>query len=223
VALVFALCTVVRGQDGVLDLRASVVGQASPAPATLQVKVLRWSTDAERAPIIAAFAAPPPPATPPPSATAQEPQGGAAGRGGRGGRGAPAGGRGGPGGRGAAPLTPEARVNAAVRTAPTLGFIWGGGPTGYSIKYAWQSAAAGASRQIVLVTDRRIGAYQPFWPSATAPAGEAEFTVIELHVDSSGNGEAKTSLVSSVVADAGAGTLALAAYAAAPVQLRIAK
>ena len=114
-------------------------------------------------------------------------------------------------------------MNAAVKAAPTVGFIWADGPTGYSIKYAWQSPATGAARRIVLVTERRIGAYQPLWPSTTSTDGETEFTVLEFHIDAAETGEAKTSLVSDVTVDPAAKTLALAGYAAAPVQLRITK
>ena len=217
---------VVRGQGAVLELRAAVMGDRAPSAATLRIEVLRWSTEAERTPMLAALSAPPAPAAPqagasqagpPPSAASPTPPA-AAGRGGRGGRGGAGGGRG-----GGAPASPQTRLSAAVKAAPTIGFVWADGPTGYSIKYAWQSASSEATRRIVLVTERRIGAYQSLWPSPVSPAGDAEFTVIELHVDAAHNGEAKTSLVSEVIADPAAKTLALARYDAAPVQLRIIK
>ena len=232
VALTVAATAMVRGQDAVLELRAAVLGEQARSAATLRIEVLRWSTEAERTPMLAALSSPPAPpasqaAAPPPAAASPTPPAAAspappaaAGRGGRGGRGAAGGGRGG------APATPQARLSAAVKAAPTIGFIWADGPTGYSIKYAWQSPSTETPRRIVLVTDRRIGAYQPLWPSTALPvsaAGDAEFTVIELHVDAAHNGEAKTSLVSEVIADPAAKTIALARYAAAPVQLRIIK
>jgi hypothetical protein len=219
-ALAIAAPAAVRGQNAVLELRAAVLGDRAPSAATLRIEVHRWSTDAERAPMLAALSAPPAPAAspvaaPPPTAASSTPPA-AAGRGGRGGRG-------GGGGRGAAPATPQARLSAALKAAPTLGFVWGDGPTGYSIKYAWQSAPTDLNRRIVLVTDRRIGAYQPLWPTTIPVAGDAEYTVIEFHVDAAHNGEAKTSLVSEVIADPAAKTIALARYPAAPVQLRISK
>ena len=119
------------------------------------------------------------------------------------------------------PLNPLARLGAAVKAAPTIGFIWGGGSTGYSIKYAWQSASSEAVRRVVLVTDRRIGAAQPVWPALSVTDGDLEFTVIEMRVDARGNGEAKTSIVTGVIVDADARTLALDSFAAAPAQLRI--
>jgi len=227
VGLVLGTTAAVRSEPGVLDLRAAVIGE-SPA-AILRVQVVRWSTDAERAPMLTALSTPPTPAAPaaaaasqppaaPPAAAPQTPPA-AAGRAGRGGRG----GAGGGGRGGGAPLSPLARLSAAVKAAPTIGFIWADGPTGYSIKYAWQSAPADARRRIVLVADRRIGAYQPLWPSMPASAADAEFTVLEFHLDAADNGEGKTSLVSEVVTDQAARTLALDKYGAAPAQLRVSR
>jgi hypothetical protein len=118
-----------------------------------------------------------------------------------------------------------------VKAAPTVGFVWGDGPTGYSIKYAWRSAAADGTERLVLVTDRRLGAHSPSWPqasgvaaetSATADAAaEAEFTVIEIRVDGKGAGEGKSSLSAAVAVDAEAKTLALEGYAAAPTLLKV--
>jgi hypothetical protein len=188
----------------VLNLRAAVVG--ADAAGEVTVTLLRWSADAERAPLLEAFAAPPP--APP------EADGPAAGRGGRGGA----------RGRGAAPpADPLTRLEAAVRAAPTIGFIWAGGPTGYSVKYAWRAPASPPEvrDRIVLVTDRRIGAHLPPWPQASGPAAEADFTVIELRVDAGGSGEGKASLMADVVIDAAASTLAIDGYDAAPVLFEV--
>ena len=113
VAVSFAV-GVASAADGVLELRATVVSAA--AGGALTITVLRWSTDAERSPLLAAVSAPLPVPAPPAG-------GRAAGR----------------GGRGAPPQTPAQRLAVAVKTAPTLGYIWGEGVTGYSIKYAWRS------------------------------------------------------------------------------------
>ena len=182
-----------------LSLRAKVVPSATGG--SLTVTVSRWSTDAERAPLLTALSAPPPP---PPAAPAAG--GRAAGRGGRGGRGS------------APPPTPIERLAAAVKVAPTLGYVWGDGVTGYSIKYAWRSPA---SDRIVLVTDRRLGAHAPEWGLPAAPPLEPEFTVIELRLDGTGAGEGKASLSTAVVVDAAASTLALDRFAAAPVLLKV--
>ena len=189
------------GESAALTLRATVNGVSAPNGLTIALE--RWSTDAERAPVVAALVAPPPPPAPPPAAGAAA--GRAAGRGGRaGGRGAPP------------PVSPAVRLSTAIKAAPTLGYIWGDGVTGYAIKYAWHAAD-----RIVLITDRRLGAHAPEWALPQGPAPDAEYTLIEMHLDAKGVGEAKTSLSANVAIDAAANTLALDGYAAAPPQLRI--
>jgi hypothetical protein len=191
-----------------LTLKASVVTSGAPA-APITIELFRWSTDVERAPLLAALAAPrPAPASVTPAPAA--PAAGRAGRAGRGGR----------GGAGAAPPSPLERLTTAIKAAPTVGFVWSDGPTGYSIKYAWRSSAPGTQERVVLVTDRRLGANSPSWPAATAGA-DAEFTVVEMRLDGKGLGEAKSSLTSKVVVDATANTLALDAYVDAPVLLKV--
>jgi hypothetical protein len=54
-------------------------------------------------------------------------------------------------------------------------------------------------------------------------AADAEFTVIEIHVDAKGAGEGKTSLTTPVVVDAAAQTLALGGYETAPVLLKVSR
>jgi hypothetical protein len=207
--------------DAAMTLRATVVGDRTPAQ-SLRIELLRWSTEAERAPVLAAAAPAPPPAA--------APAAGAAAPGGRGGRAGGGRGRGGA----AAPASPMARLNTAVKAAPTVGFIWGDGVTGYSIKYAWRAPQPGGGERIVLVTDRRLGTHSTSWPTtapvsagggASAPAAdplaEAEFTVIEMRVDGTGAGEGKTSLTSRVAVDAAAQTVTLDAFATAPVLLKV--
>jgi hypothetical protein len=212
-------------ESAVMTLRATVVGEQTP-PQTLRIELLRWSTDTERAPLLAAAA---PPAAPPAAAPAAAPAAGAAagGRGGRAGGGAR--GRGGAN----APASPLARLTTAVKAAPTVGFIWGDGVTGYSIKYAWRAQQPDGGERIVLVTDRRLGVHSPSWPTAppsprgAAPApaadplAEAEFTVIEMRIDGTGAGEGKTSLTSRVAVDAAAQTVTIDAFATAPVLLKV--
>lgn len=211
VPLIAALVVVGTGpavaEGPALKLRATAVAAgASALPLTIELS--RWSTDVERAPLMTALSAPPP--SPAPAAPAgAAPAAGRAGRAGRGGRAA------------APPQSPMERLTTAIKAAPTCGFIWGDGPTGYSIKYAWRSAPPEGPERIVLVTDRRIGANEPAWPKASGPLADADFTVIEMRIDGKGVGEGKASLMAAVVVDAAANTLALDGYAAAPVLLKV--
>jgi hypothetical protein len=198
----------VVAEEPVLRMRASVVG--APAAGSLSIELLRWSSDAERTPVLAAMTPPPAPPAPPAGAPAAAAGGRAGARGGARG-----------GGRGAAPASLGARLSAAIAAAPTVGFIWGAGPTGYSVKYAWRSPSAGEVERIVLVTDRRLGAHATAWPATPPAPDDEQYTVVEIRIDKKGAGEAKTSLTTGVVVDAAAQTLALNAYATTPTLLEV--
>jgi hypothetical protein len=108
-------------------------------------------------------------------------------------------------------------LNAAVKAAPTVGYIWGS-VTGYSIRYAWHAPANDGAERVILVTERRLG---PTAAGSPDPQATSEFTVIEMVIDPKGSGEAKTSLTTPVVIDAAARTLALDDYRAAPALLKV--
>jgi hypothetical protein len=202
-AIVLTLAGRWAGADAALSLRAIITGTATAGAFTITLS--RWSTDTERAPLLAALSAPAPKRAPLPAAPPA------------------AGGRAGGRGRGEPPPPPNpfARLSAAIKAAPTLGYIWTDGVTGYSIKYAWRSLAADEQARIVLVTDRRLDSHVPHWAPASAPASDAEFTVIEMRLDAQGAGEGKTSLTTAVAIDTAANTLALDGYAAAPALLKV--
>lgn len=182
----------------------------------VNIRVLRWSTDEERRPVVAALNPAPAVAAPanPPSTEGDRSGGARAGRGGRGG---------GRGGRGTpnAPLTPTAALTAAIGRAPTLGYIWTNDVTGYAIKYAHRLPLPDGGERIILATNRRLGAHVQGWtPVAAEALTDYEFTLIELRLDSRGLGEGKTSLTTKVVVDDSAKTVALENYAAAPPVLQ---
>jgi hypothetical protein len=221
---------------GELNLTATSANVNEPG-LPVRIRILRWSTDEERNPVVAAMT-PTAPATAPPATAAGLPagagpspsaaggDGGGAARGGRaaaarGGRGAARGGRGGAGrgGRGDAgpALTPVAAFTAAIGRAPTLGYIWTNDITGYAIKYAYHASLPDGGERIILATDRRLGAYSPAWkPVAASPVTDYDFTLIEIRLDSRGSGAGTTSLTTKVVVDDEAKTVALDNYAATP-------
>jgi hypothetical protein len=178
----------------------------------VRIRIFKWSEERERRPILGAMDPPPAPA-----------QGdAAAGRAARAGGAGRAGGRG--RGRGAAPvapLTPAQALAGAIRRAPTVGYIWTNDVTGYSIKYAYQTPSSEGGDRIILAIDRRLGTHVAAWQPATPQQGtDYPFTVIEMRFDTSGIGEARTSLTTNVIVDKQAGTLALEDYAAAPAILQ---
>jgi len=227
-----------------IDLTASSANVSEPG-SPVKIQILRWSTDEERAPVVAALSPPTPaPAAvaatagpaggndPPPPAEAGDRggnarggrgaagaaglgRGGAAGRAGRGGAGR--GGRGGAGG----PSTPIAALTAAIESAATIGYIWTTGITGYSIKYAWHVSLPDREERIILATNRRLGGDSPAWkPVAAGPAADYAFTLIEIHLDAKGMGEGKTSITTPVIVDKDAQTVALDNYLATPALLQ---
>jgi hypothetical protein len=189
-----------------LSMHATITSAATAGALTISLS--RWSTDAERAPLVAAFAAFAAPAPAPPRPTAPAGPGGAAGRGR--GRGEPP-----------PPPSPLARLSTAIKAAPTLGFIWTDGVTGYSIKYAWRSPTIEKMERIVLVTDRRLDSHATDWVSVSGATADADFTVIEMRIDRQGAGEGKTSLTTKIAIDTESETLALENYAAAPAWLKV--
>jgi hypothetical protein len=231
------LVSLTHAQTPQVSFAATSAHVAQPG-SPVSIKILRWSSEEERAPLVAALNAPPPapapaPAAPAPAApaadapaqTAPAPADGAApaaerggaARGGRAGRG----GRGGRGGQPAPPITPIAALTGAIGKAPTIGYIWTDEVTGYAIKYAYRVPLPDGGDRIILATSRVLGGGSTQWkPVGTEPATDYEFTVIELRLNAKGLGEGKTSLTSKVVFDKDARTLALENYAAAPVILQ---
>jgi hypothetical protein len=214
-----------------VNLTASSANVSQPGN-PVQIHILRWSTEEERRRLVAALNPPPPP-TPPPAASSSSSApstaaagGDAAGRGGvgRGGRGR---GRGAP----TAALSPIAALTAAIGKAPTIGYVWTNGVTGYSIKYAYHASLPDGGERIILAMDRRLGAYSPAWThvttissnleaSATTAVTDYEFTLIEMRMNSRGSGEGKTSLATKVIVDGEAKTLALDDYAGVAPNLK---
>lgn len=212
-----------------LNLTAKSANVAEPG-AMVKVSILRWSTDQERKPVVDALD----PVAQAAAQAAAAAGGRGGGRGGRGGRGGaqldpndpaqadvdaqPARGRGGRGDGGPAkPPDPIAILTAAIGKAPTVGYLWTNEVVGYSIKYAYRTQLRDGGERIILVTDRRLGAGTVGWRlTATGTPTDYEFTLIEVRIDPKGLGEGKASLISKVILDSEARTLALDNYASTP-------
>ena len=214
-----ALLLAAAPSDGITFTARSVNVEQPGTP--VKITILRWSTEDETRPIVTALAAPPQQpsnvargnAAGLPAEAARGRAAAAAGRGGaaRGrGRGAPA-----------APLSPIAAFTAALNRVPTVGYIWTNDITGFSIKYAWHSVLPDGTERIVLVSDRRLGAYTNAWNPAAAKAADTDytFTLIELQAGPKGLIEGKTSLANKIVVDGDAKTVALENYAGAAANL----
>ena len=105
---------------------------------------------------------------------------------------------------------------------PTVGYLWTSASAGYSIRYAYRIAEANGGQRIILMTDRKLGAWTPeAWkPTGTATPDDTAFSVIELRVNRAGQGEGKTSLTTKVTFEAASKSIALENYGAQPVILK---
>ncbi len=117
------------------------------------------------------------------------------------------------------PLTPGRSLAQALQKSPTIGLLWDSGAAGYSIRYAYRLPQPDGGERILLLTDRRLSPWSPFWklaaPSQTSP--DYEFSMIELRVNAQGSGEGKASLDSPIAVDTGAKSIALDKYNSLPV------
>jgi len=105
---------------------------------------------------------------------------------------------------------------------PTVGYLWTSAAAGYSIRYAYKIPATDGGQRIILMTDRKLGAWNPeAWkPTGAATADPSSFSVIELRVNRAGQGEGKTSLTTKVTYDQVTKSIGLENYAAQPVILK---
>jgi hypothetical protein len=214
----------------------------SGAGEVIKINVFSWSTDADRDQMVAAWTLT---AT---AAEGRGGRGAAGGRGGaRGGRGArgaapaapvvedpdavkdddnPAfrfgrGARGRGDDAGAATVTPQSSLTAKLKKSSPVGILWTSETVGYSINYAYRLAQPDGSERIILATDRRVGAWNNLWkPAGSAAPNDYEFSVIELRVNSKGEGEGKGSFTGKLVVDNDAKSIALDGYSTLPVVLK---
>jgi hypothetical protein len=200
----------------------ATAANVSGAPDSIRIDLLRWSTDAERDKLMAAWDLKP---------GAVAPEGGASG--GRGGRGGAAVGRGGAaagrGGRGSAggpgperakPMTPERSLAVALQQATTVGYVWSSEVAGYAIRYAGKVSAPDGSERIILITDRRLGENNHEWDlKGNAAPSNYGFSVIELRINAKGEGEGRVTLTGQVAPDPAVGMVAPVSYEALPVVL----
>jgi hypothetical protein len=116
---------------------------------------------------------------------------------------------------------PEGSLAAAIKKAPTTGILWTSENVGYSIKYAYRLTQPDGSERIILATDRRVGAWSNLWKTeASVAPSDYAFSIIELHLNSKGEGEGRGVVTGKVTVDSQVKTIALDGYATLPVILK---
>ena len=244
IILVLFAAVSLQAQNGVRYTATS--SNVSGAGEAIKINLTEWSPDSRRDEFVAAWTLTAP--APQGRGGRGAGGGGGAGRGG-GGRGArggaatpvpavpdlpadpdavnpdnptPARGRGGARGvGGASTQTPEASLAAAFKKASTVGILWTSENVGYSIKYAYRLPQQDGGERIILATDRRVGAWSNLWqPAASITPSDYPFSIIELHMNSRGEGEGRGVMTGKVFIDPAAKTIALDGYATQPVILK---
>ena len=125
------------------------------------------------------------------------------------------------GGGNASAQTPETSLAAALKKAPAAGILWTSEDVGYSIKYAYRLTQPDGGERIILATDRRVGMWSSLWnPAASVTPSDYTFSIIELRLNSKGEGEGRGVMTGKVAVDTAAKTIALDQYATLPVILK---
>jgi hypothetical protein len=107
-----------------------------------------------------------------------------------------------------------------LQDLPRVGYFRLNGGLGYDIHFARDTKGEDGGEQVVLATDRRIG----FWEAANQPRSiDYPFTIVELHLNSDGQGEGKLSLATKVTMDKTRSTITLENYETQPVLLQSVK
>lgn len=103
-----------------------------------------------------------------------------------------------------------------LQKMPPVGRLSSPGGVGWELRYAVESRSGGTSR-IVLLTDRPVGFNEAQYQGRTL---DYPFTVIEMRVPPSGNGEGTIAVAAKIMVDRLSKDLILENYTIAPVQLR---
>jgi len=104
-----------------------------------------------------------------------------------------------------------------LQDMPRVGYIRTPDSIGYDLRFARKNAGDDGGERIILATDRYIS----FWEAVNRPRTvDYPFTVIELHIGPSGEGEGKMSLFTKIIADKRTNTIILEDYGTQPVLLQ---
>lgn len=110
---------------------------------------------------------------------------------------------------------PDALLDA-LHDAPRAGYIRTPNSIGYDLHFARALPGEDGGRRVILATDRPI----TFWEARNQPRSiDYPFTVIELRLDSAGEGEGKMSIATKITGNRPPNVIELEDYANQPVRL----
>jgi hypothetical protein len=112
---------------------------------------------------------------------------------------------------------------ASFKDVPTHGYLWTSESAGYVIRYAHREVMADGVERIVVMTDRPLGAWNPYiWRPVSGVSSPVDygFTLLELRLSGKGPGEGKASVLAKIAADQQGKVLALENWAGAPAVLK---
>lgn len=112
-------------------------------------------------------------------------------------------------------LGPEKLLDL-LRDMPSVGRLSTPGAVGHALRYAVQSKSGGMEH-ILLLTDRPVGVWEA---SASGRTLEYPFTVIELRVRPSGDGDGKVAVAAKISVDRLTKNISFEDYSLAPVLLQ---
>jgi hypothetical protein len=104
----------------------------------------------------------------------------------------------------------------AVRDAPPVGSIQSPGSLVWSLRFAWQQQTAHGRRRILILADRPIGGWERLLDS---PSLAYPFSVIEIWIERSGEGDGVLSVATRIIIDPEDGLIDVEGYGAVPVRL----
>jgi hypothetical protein len=108
----------------------------------------------------------------------------------------------------------------ALQDMPKVGYVRSPTSIGWDLRYARRTPLPDGGERVVLATDRPLGFVETANQLRTI---DYPFTIIELRLNSEGEGEGKMSIATKIIADKETGNIVLENYGTQPVMLQAVK
>ncbi len=109
------------------------------------------------------------------------------------------------------------KLLSVLQDTPKVGYIRQTSSIGWDLHYARHEALPDGGERVVVATDRPIG----IWEAENQPRTvDYPFTVVELHLNTNGEGEGKMTFATKVTIDKNTGSIVLENWGTSPVLLQ---